>query len=106
MQKSPSENLAIQNMVEKGKNISTEGSGSTSDSGESSESDHAVKLEDLKGFEEGFRSKFAPYREIINNLTKRQNIETEQDIIFCDISLDSTRILLVLMEDDENYFVS
>lgn len=38
-------------------------------------------------------------------MTVRQNIETNFDIIFCSISNDSSTILLVLMEDDENYII-
>jgi hypothetical protein len=64
-----------------------------------------IKLEDIKSFDNGFRSKFAPYREIINSLTKRQNIETELDIIYCCVSNDSSTILLVLMQDDEKYVI-
>jgi hypothetical protein len=94
---------------------SDSGSGSGSDSRAQSEhggfanSNSAqlkgIKLEDIKSFNEGFRSKFAPYRDIINNLTISQNIETEEDIIYCSVSNDSSTILLVLQEDDENYCV-
>lgn len=38
-------------------------------------------------------------------MTVRQNIETEFDIISCGISNDSSKILLVLQEDDENYII-
>jgi hypothetical protein len=64
-----------------------------------------VGLEDLKGFSSGFRSKFAPYRELINNLTTRQLVQTEFDIIHCQVSNDSTRVLIVLKEDDENTLI-
>jgi len=65
-----------------------------------------MRLEDTKNFDGSFRLKYAPYRDIINGLTKRQNIPTEEDIIYCTVSHDSSRILLVLQDNDEHYKVS
>lgn len=58
-------------------------------------------------FEDGFRSKFKPYSELINSLTKMHPIETdEQDLVYCTISTNSKRIITVSMVDDEHFTVS
>ena len=61
----------------------------------------------LMKFEDGFKVKFKPYSDLINNLTKMHPMETdEQDLVYCTISTNSKRILTVSMADDEHYNVT
>ena len=65
-----------------------------------------VKSKGDLDFEQGFRQKFKPYKEIINNLTKMQICETDFDLVFCTLSNDSKRILAVIMVEDEHYIIN
>lgn len=65
-----------------------------------------VKVKGDLDFEQGFRQKFKPYKEIINNLTKMQICETDNDLVFCTLSNDSKRILTVIMVEDEHYIIN
>jgi len=71
----------------------------------SSDNGQVARIEDMKGFDEGFRSKFAPYKDIINNLTKIQHVDTDEDIIHISISHDSSVLLIVLVVDDEHCII-
>lgn len=66
-----------------------------------------LKPNDLtfKDHEEGIRSQFMPYREIIEGLTNMYVKETNFDIVNCMFSNDTTRILTILKENDEHYVV-
>lgn len=55
--------------------------------------------------EEGIRLKFKPYKDIISNLTNMKLLETESDVVSCDMSNDSTRLLVVLKTTDEHFQV-
>ena len=69
-------------------------------------SEEKIVVEDQMAFEDGFKKKFKPYTEIINNLTKMQICETDFDLVFCTLSNDSKRILAVIMVEDEHYIIN
>jgi hypothetical protein len=60
---------------------------------------------EFKEDEEGIRLKFKPYKEIIQNLTNMKLLETESDVVSCEMSNDSTRLLVVLKVSDEHFQV-
>lgn len=59
-----------------------------------------------KDNEVGIRKKLQPYSEIMENFTHSYILQTDHDIIVCDLSFDSTRILVIMKENDECYIVN
>ena len=50
-------------------------------------------------------SKFTNYKNIFDNLTKHQYIQTQYDIITMMISYDSTKTIAVTKKDDTEYYI-
>ena len=71
-------------------------------------SNKVLKSNDFKfnDKEEGMKSNFKPYSDIIQNLTRMYTLETGYDIISVTLSHNSEVFIVVLMVSDEHYKIN